>query len=173
VSFAGAFVQAQRRQELAELVWTRLLPHLTRDDLADIRPFGFGAEGIWQPVSINDVIRFTRYKKDGHFQMHRDGAFVYDDDTRRCVQQVISPLRCQLSCSIFTVMAYLNQDYTGGATRFRSSDAAEEQIIGRMGDVLVFNHDVEHEGEVVESGTKYILRTDGSPRSEVLCLLRH
>lgn len=49
-----------RSQPLADLIWKRLLPLMTRDDVAEVRPFGFGAEGVWQPLGINDVIRFTR-----------------------------------------------------------------------------------------------------------------
>lgn len=50
-----------RSADLAEAMWQRLLPFLTRDDLFELRPFGFGARGTWQPISVNDVIRFTRH----------------------------------------------------------------------------------------------------------------
>ncbi len=46
------------------------------------RPFGFGNEGVWKPVGINECIRFTRYSIDGHFKPHRDGSFVWNDEER-------------------------------------------------------------------------------------------
>lgn len=59
-------------------------------------------------------------------------------------------------------MAYLNEEYTGGATVFRSSRGGTEEVRGQRGGVLVFNHDVEHEGREVKGGRKYILRTDSA-----------
>ena len=57
----GAHFYPQSRAEGAlQTIWQRLLPHLTRDDLFEMRPFGFGNEGTWQPTGVNAVIRFTR-----------------------------------------------------------------------------------------------------------------
>lgn len=58
-------------------------------------------------------------------------------------------------------MAYLNDDYKGGATRFQE-EAAGAETRGAAGSLLVFNHDVQHEGLPVKSGRKYIMRTDGT-----------
>lgn len=103
-----------RSQPLADLIWKRLLPLMTRDDVAEVRPFGFGAEGVWQPLGINDVIRFTRcvfidvprngltllsYSPGGHFQMHRDGAFVLNDEIRRSSSFAREPNAAQTPCA--------------------------------------------------------------------------
>jgi hypothetical protein len=150
-----------KSKPLADLLWKRLLPHLQREDIADVRPYGFGGEGVWQPVGINPCIRFTRYKPGGHFSLHRDGSYVESDQYR----------------SIFTVMVYLNgsEAYQGGETYFQSSDeqspppghAAQHvpgvlsaTVVPRRGTALVFNHDVLHQGVAVTQGMKYILRTD-------------
>jgi hypothetical protein len=52
---------------------------------------------------INPCIRFTRYDKGGHFDWHRDGNFVLDDENR----------------SVFTLMIYLSEDFEGGETLVR------------------------------------------------------
>ena len=68
--------------------------------------------------------------------------------------------------SEFTFMIYLNDGMTGGETRFFSN--MEQAFGGRSylsvepkeGMALVFVHAIWHEGAVVESGQKYVLRTD-------------
>ena len=78
-------------KEFAEILWKRVSQHLLVEDLADVRPFGFDNEGgkgcdsskgVWQPIGINECIRFTRYHEGGHFKPHRDGGFVRNDEER-------------------------------------------------------------------------------------------
>lgn len=61
--------------------------------------------------------------------------------------------------SVFTVITYLNEDFTGGVTKFIEDEKCVE-IVPRIGNAVVFNHDILHEGAEVLSGSKYILRTD-------------
>ncbi len=65
-----------------------------------------------------------------------------------------------------TLLVYLNDDMTGGETRFF---ADMEQVARRCpyltvkprtGAALAFLHSIWHEGAVVQSGEKYVLRTD-------------
>ena len=69
-------------------------------------------------------------------------------------------------------MIYLNDGMMGGETRFF---ADMEQVVQqtpylsvqpRKGMALVFLHSVWHEGAVVNSGQKYVLRTDVMYKSE-------
>ena len=64
--------------------------------------------------------------------------------------------------SIFTVMAYLNEGYGAGETVFQSADGNKETIVGKTGNLLIFNHDVQHAGLPIQDGKKYILRTDST-----------
>ena len=63
-------------------------------------------------------------------------------------------------------MVYLNDDVTGGETRFFRSMAHALAgdpyltVAPRTGAALVFEHRLWHEGAVVERGRKYVLRTD-------------
>ena len=70
--------------------------------------------------------------------MHKDGPWLEDG------------LRSEL-----TLLVYLNEDFQGGATDFRGF-----QIQPRTGDALLFVHDTWHEGAVLVSGCKYVLRSD-------------
>jgi hypothetical protein len=176
-----------RSPTLATELWTRLRAHLERDDVYDVRPFGFDQQGTWRPIGVNECIRFTRYSAGDHFQPHRDGSFVVNDEVR----------------SIYTVMIYLSSHKTheGGSTKFfeslsmpssvpedewqqsrymsyesrrrakkrQQSGTAEDgttrgqckfEIDAEPGKALCFTHDIWHSGEGVHSGFKYILRTD-------------
>eukprot|EP00026_Physarum_polycephalum_P003113 Phypoly_transcript_03122.p1 GENE.Phypoly_transcript_03122~~Phypoly_transcript_03122.p1 ORF type:complete len:808 (+),score=113.84 Phypoly_transcript_03122:95-2518(+) len=135
-------------ENLAQIIWQRLKSCLTPDDFRGMRPFGFGNDGNWIPIGINECIRYTRYKPGHKFKPHRDGGFVLTNDVR----------------SVFTVMIYLNDGFSGGETNFfvRTESDFEKQLtlVPKIGTMLVFNHDVWHEGCEVTKDKKYILRTD-------------
>ncbi len=148
--------------DLADVLWQRVLLSFKPADLmtgddptGGCRPVGFGCDGVWRPVGVNPCIRFSRYETGGHFEPHRDSAFVVTDDRR----------------SVLTVMAYLTDGFEGGDTTFfaegeRISTGLPapgppvHRVVPMRGDGLVFSHSAWHAGEPVHCGTKIILRTD-------------
>lgn len=112
-----------------------------------------------EPVDFNERFRFYRYGPGQTFKPHLDGAY----HRFRLRQE-----------SLLTFLIYLNDDFTGGGTNFFGSFEAYLQFGGApklcvkpvQGTALVFLHRQLHEGGIVESGRKYVLRTDvvyGSP----------
>jgi predicted 2-oxoglutarate/Fe(II)-dependent dioxygenase YbiX len=95
--------------------------------------------GKMRAIGLNELFRFYRYAPGQRFAEHVDGAY----------QSPRGPV------SMLTFMIYLNEGYAGGATRFGSAE-----ISGRAGMALVFDHRYRHEGAVLESGVKYVLRSD-------------
>ncbi len=96
-------------------------------------------------VGFNELFRFYKYTKGQRFKMHVDGSFV----------------RNEMEKSQYTFLIYLNDGFEGGDTLFH-----EGQIIRpSKGDALVFKHELRHEGAVLVSGIKYVLRTDVMYRS--------
>lgn len=116
---------------LAAMLYTRMSARLPRqvDD--------------WVAVGLNERLRWYRYDPGQYFALHRDGAFARSEAER----------------SLYTVMIYLNDDFTGGRTRLllKGSEYLVQPAVGRA---LVFWHPLLHEGETVESGRKYALRSD-------------
>lgn len=112
--------------------------------------------GVWKAVGVNDLFKFSKYEKGEKFLPHIDNAYA-PSATRR---------------SIFTVIIYLNDDFTGGRTRFykRQQDipfleqldnnAILETVVPKTGSCVIFNHDLLHDGEAITQGTKYIIRTE-------------
>jgi predicted 2-oxoglutarate/Fe(II)-dependent dioxygenase YbiX len=92
-----------------------------------------------QAVGLNERFRFYRYASTERFVGHTDGAFERSNGEK----------------SLLTFLVYLNEDFTGGETAF--SDIV---VRPRTGLALVFRHNLFHEGRPVESGVKYVLRSD-------------
>lgn len=108
-------------------------------------------------VGFNERWRFYRYGPGQTFKSHRDGSYMRMESWEE---------------SQLTFMIYLNDGMTGGETRFF---ADMEQVVQqrpylsvqpRAGMALAFLHSVWHEGAVVHSGQKYVLRTDVMYKSE-------
>lgn len=167
--------------ELAEVLWRRIRPiaeGLTVRALPDASQqhllsrggptgecphelrLGYGEEGIWRPVGLNECFRFCRYKSGGFFRAHCDGRFRRSEDEQ----------------SLFTCMFYLDGQHDGGATRFLRIDgcltedtylqpAAGDQLLASVPPeagscILFFQPGLLHEGEDLRAGEKHILRTD-------------
>lgn len=90
---------------------------------------------------VNERFRGYRYHPGQRFAPHYDGCFRRSDDEE----------------SFLTFMLYLNEGMTGGATVFHHFGT---QVEPRTGRALFFQHAVLHEGAVIESGVKYVLRSD-------------
>lgn len=132
-----------RDEALAHKLWSRLLPFLSVDDLA-VRPYGYGGDGIWLPKGINPLFRISKYVEGGHFNVHRDVGFVVTDSFR----------------SIYTFMVYLNDNGSGCTAFYDQQKNCTLTVHPTEGTALVFTHDCLHEGQTVDSGVKYVLRSD-------------
>ncbi len=95
---------------------------------------------------VNERFRGYRYMPGQRFAPHLDGAFRRNAHER----------------SELTVMVYLNDAFDGGHTKFLDWD---RDVTPRAGSALLFQHRLFHEGCVVRSGVKYVLRTDVMYRS--------
>ncbi|UJR17950.1 hypothetical protein I4U23_004849 [Adineta vaga] len=99
----------------------------------------------WQPIGLNEVFRFCRYGPGGVFGAHRDSHFSRSSNER----------------SFITINIYLNKT-DGGCTRFL--DPKSEEVIfacqPEAGKALVFRHNEYHDGDILQSGQKYLMRTD-------------
>ncbi len=120
-------------QQLADSLWQRIEPFV----LSPIK--GRNA------VGLNERIRYYRYEEGHVFRPHYDGSFE----------------RANGEKSQLTFMVYLNEDFEGGATRFDLNHPhGEVSVIPKTGTALLFIHSLRHEGAMVFSGRKYILRSD-------------
>ncbi|KAF0980525.1 hypothetical protein FDP41_013739 [Naegleria fowleri] len=128
-------------QNLTDLIWNRMKDHLPQV-IAGMKLKG-----------LNSRWRLCKYKPGHYFGVHTDGS--YQD-------------RKTNSVSCLTFMIYLNSQlegaYKGGATIFFDRKRGEKaRIVQPSGTAIVFlqeDMDMLHCGQKVESGVKYILRTD-------------
>lgn len=148
-------------EELAGMLFERvkslLPPILVHRTMDGLKPFGVRpdmAEGTWVATGLNPCFRACRYVPGGFFQPHYDGGFDYSSKHR----------------SIKTYMLYLNDGFEGGSTTFYEEDQRHYSEPDRskavydfqpeLGACLVFNHFICHDGGVLKTGKKYILRSE-------------
>jgi hypothetical protein len=103
----------------------------------------------WQPLRLNERLRLYRYDVGQQFDWHPDGYFERPTGER----------------SFFTFMVYLNEDFEGEATSFRDnkydpSISAGFRVTPTKGMALLLHHPIQHRGDPVIEGRKYVLRTN-------------
>lgn len=130
--------------DIAALLTSRILPHLPPlSAFYKNAPLPQEAKkqlfATWQPLSINERLRFYRYAAGERFAPHMDHEFAKNEYER----------------TFLSVVLYLNDDFEGGETQF-----SESAIKPVSGDCIVYAHEKMHEGAIVKQGTKIILRTD-------------
>lgn len=119
--------------EEADRIWQRIRQHI---------PETWAKKKV---MGLNERLRFLRYDPGEYFAPHMDGTYQRENGER----------------SYITVQLYLNEGFKGGSTTFM--DFAEEgriEVVPETGMVLVFQHDIMHEGSVLIKGRKYNMRTD-------------
>jgi WD40 repeat protein len=115
---------------------------------------GLGAvmtEDGWRMVGVNERLRFCRYRPGTQFRAHQDGVHHRQQKQSR-----------------LTFMIYLNDDaFSGGETLFFAGRSAAMSgrdatlcLRPRKGSLIVFDHALWHAGALVESGRKYVMRSD-------------
>jgi hypothetical protein len=105
--------------------------------------FGFSRE---YPVTCNGNLRLYKYDKGMRFGRHIDESNRTDYGITRV-----------------TVLIYLSDCPSGGATRFHLTRKQSFAVLPLQGSILFHVHGdqcLEHEGDPVICGTKYVLRTD-------------
>lgn len=105
--------------------------------------------GIWRLKGLNSRLRFCKYSANQYFHRHLDGVHY----------------RSEYIQSKLTFMIYLNSatEFEGGRTLFYKTKDTNEiwaSYIPQQGDLIVFDHNVWHEGEIITSGEKFVLRSD-------------
>lgn len=132
---------------LATQLFEKVKPYLP--ETIEINSAIQAENGIWHLKELNSRIRFCKYSAHQYFHRHLDGVHYRNATTQ----------------SKLTFMIYLNSAtaFKGGRTLFFKTKETIEvwaSYIPRQGDLIVFDHNVWHEGEVLTEGEKFVLRSD-------------
>lgn len=113
---------------------------------------------------LNARWRFFRYGHDCVYRPHIDGSWpesTIDADGNYCSNPSAS------TKSYLTFLIYLNDNFTGGETRFYqvgSGGMTARGVVPQQGAVLCFpqgnTESLIHEGSAVSKGSKFVIRTD-------------
>jgi hypothetical protein len=123
--------------QLAERLFARLLLRLPPEMTDRLG----GSPRRVRPVGLYLPLRIYRYEPGQHFGPHHDQSYQDGLGQR----------------SLLTFMVYLNEGFSGGATTFPEQ---RQTIVPKTGMALLFQHMLLHAGERVETGIKYVLRSD-------------
>ncbi|XP_060068307.1 uncharacterized protein LOC132548457 [Ylistrum balloti] len=96
-------------------------------------------------LGLNERLRILHYEPGQYFKPHFDGEYRRTNGER----------------SYITIQVYLNEGFKGGETTFM--DGPDEDlcpVVPKLGSVLVFQHNILHEGSTLIAGEKYTIRTD-------------
>ncbi len=134
-------------KDLASQLFEKVKPYLP--ETIEVNSAIPSENGIWRLKELNHRIRFCKYSVNQYFHRHLDGVH-YRSDTIQ---------------SKLTFMIYLNSatEFEGGRTLFFKTKEAEEiwaSYTPQQGDLIVFDHNVWHEGEILTQGEKFVLRSD-------------
>lgn len=146
----------------AETIWQRILAKLEpltvsekkelRLDLLFHPPSSLGS---WTAVGANERLRILKYGAGTYFRPHCDGSYVRGSEAGSDREG---------ETSFVTLQLYLNEGCQGGATRFLKhfdgNSNVSHNVVPKQGSVLLFQHDLLHEGACVHDGLKYVVRTD-------------
>lgn len=144
IGYEAATVETEKGQVLLESVRNnnRVIYRdfqLAAELWKELQPFAPKQIGNSVAVGLNELFSFYRYQVGQQFKKHRDQSFI----------------RNEIEASYYTFMIYLNDNYQGGETSFNDLVVKPEQ-----GVALIFQHGLEHAGNPVSQGVKYVLRTD-------------
>jgi predicted 2-oxoglutarate/Fe(II)-dependent dioxygenase YbiX len=144
IGYEAATVETEKGQLLLETVRNNNRVIYKDFDLAELlwnqlQPLAPKQLGNSVAIGLNELFRFYKYQAGQQFKKHRDQSFIRND----------------VEASYYTFMIYLNDNYQGGETSFD-----DLLIKPQQGMALIFRHDLEHAGNPVTEGIKYVLRTD-------------
>lgn len=94
--------------------------------------------------SLNERFRICKYEKNQYFKIHQDGEYWKNENLQ----------------SKLTFMIYLNDQFKGGDTNFFENNEIILKVHPKMGSLIIFEHSLWHEGQILKEGKKYILRSD-------------
>lgn len=133
--------------DLANQLFEKVKPYLP--ETIEVNSAIQAENGVWYLKELNSRLRFCKYSANQYFHRHLDGIHYRNDTTQ----------------SKLTFMIYLNSatEFKGGRTLFFKTKETTEiwaSYIPKQGDLIVFDHNVWHEGEVLTQGEKFVLRSD-------------
>jgi len=133
--------------KLGEELWRRISKFIPNNEEIE-------GEGSYEYLEMNSRYRFAKYYPGEGFAIHVDKPTIYE----------------QGKASIYTVNIYLNDltDEQKGRTRFFAKMTGGKPVAsagGAAGSIAIFKqalvpYSPVHDGEKLESGLKYLMRTD-------------
>jgi len=146
--------------QFAFILYDRLKPYLpVRADMLSREVVSDKLAQGYELCGMNERIRFYKYGKGEYFVPHFDGFFQ-----REPYEKIINgEAHVCMERSFMTVLLYLNNMKSGGATDFLyNNKSIKYSVTPKMGRVLMFAHSNYHQGNVHTDPNefKHVMRSD-------------
>lgn len=123
--------------DISHLIGQRVLSHFENEHKYDYN----------ESFNTCNIIYYSKIKIGQPFSIHTDTGSYFNKSTN--------------TCSRFTILLYLNDDFNGGFTQFYNNDLKKTHcIIPKKNKTLLFDINLFHSANPVESGTKYWIGTE-------------
>lgn len=148
-------------QDAADAIWEQIKAHVNRRRTHQSRDlnYSYGGVGVipdgeYEPFGVSPMFRFSKYVPGGSFGWHVDTCYAKGPH----------------EVGMDTLLIYLNDDYVGGETMIKLTPN-KVVMTPKTGSAMAFYHFQTHAGMHVQSGVKYVVRTEVLYRKVVLgCL---
>lgn len=160
----GSYRASIFHQGLADELWRQLKTCLPSIRLTDqMTPTDTDNSQIWRPVGVADLMRVIRYEPGGVLIPHYDLTHVFDTNRRTLMSLVINLTEGEGPTSfLHEPQRHLPHDMRDNSDWKRVANP-EEIIVSvepKVGQALVFDHGLLHQGTPVWNQSKVIIRTD-------------
>jgi len=134
-------------EPLAEEIIRRIEKFIPETPPTSYAMKGKASTDTWRVVGLNERLRFLRYDSGQKFEPHFDGCYIRTTGPKKGDR------------SFLTIQLYLNEGFVGGETTFLEQ-TGEVHCVPKTGMVLIFEHDILHQGSALVQGRKYVIRSD-------------
>lgn len=145
-------------------LWQQLEPCLASIRLTDMfTPTDTGNSQIWKPVGVADLMRVIRYEPGGMLIPHYDLTHVFNSNRRTLMSLVINLTEGEGATNfLIEPQSHLPHEARDNSDWKRTA-LPQEIIVSvkpHVGQALVFDHGLLHEGSPVLNSSKVVIRTD-------------
>lgn len=145
IGFKSADVQTKSGRQLLASIRNNERVDYQSDELAEtywrrLEKLGLPCYEGKNAIALSPYFRFYKYLPGQKFNMHKDGR-----------------QRVGANETLYTFLVYLNEGCIGGETLFRQGNL---KVSPKKGAAVIFEHHLWHQGVEVESGVKFVVRSD-------------
>lgn len=160
----GSYRASVFHQDFADTLWERLQKALPAIRIMDsFTPTDSAGYRVWKPVGVANLMRVIKYKPGGMLVPHYDLTHIVDENHRTLMSLVIQLTPGKGATNFLHEPQHRLPHEARDQSDWLRCAQPEEIIVSiepKVGQALVFDHGLLHEGSEVLDSEKVVIRTD-------------